>query len=47
MIFTLLHEITHAIVPYHERKVKEKWIRIDHSDKFYKCFLEILNYAFT
>ena len=44
--FTLLHEISHAITPYYERKVKNEWIIVDHSDKFYKNFLEITKIAY-
>lgn len=44
--FTLLHEISHAITPYYERKVKNEWIILDHSDKFYKNFLEITKIAY-
>jgi hypothetical protein len=43
---TLLHEISHAITPYYERKVKDMWIRIDHSDKFYKNFHKIVLQAY-
>lgn len=46
IIFTLLHEISHAITPYFERKVKDKWIIVDHSDKFYDNFLTVLTIAF-
>jgi len=42
IIFTLLHEIAHAITPYYERKIKNEWIRLDHSDKFYKNFHKIM-----
>ncbi len=46
IIFTLLHEITHGITPHYERKVKEQWIVMDHSDKFYTNFLQIMNIAY-
>lgn len=45
MVFTLLHEITHAITPYTERKVKNTWVIIDHSDKFYGNFLLVMDIA--
>lgn len=44
--FVFLHEMTHAITPYYERKVKDKWIRIDHSDKFYKNFQIVMDMAY-
>ena len=44
--FTLLHEISHAITPYYERKVKDQWICMDHSDKFYKNYLDVVKIAF-
>ena len=46
IIFTLLHEISHAITPYFERKVKDKWVIMDHSDKFYNNFLAVLDIGF-
>lgn len=46
IMFTFFHEITHAITPYYERKVKNNWIRMDHSDKFYKNFMDIMKYAY-
>lgn len=46
LIMTLLHEISHAITPYIERKVKNDWIIMDHSHKFYENFLLILDIAY-
>lgn len=46
IMFTFFHEVTHAITPYYERKVKNSWIRMDHSDKFYKNFMDIMKYAY-
>lgn len=30
----------------YERKVKNSWIRLDHSDKFYTNIIKILNLAY-
>lgn len=46
MLFTFFHEMTHAITPQYERKVKNNWIRMDHSDKFYKNFYEVMQTAY-
>jgi hypothetical protein len=46
LLFTFIHECTHAITPHRERKVKNKFIRIDHSRHFYENFLKLLNIAF-
>ena len=45
IMFTFLHECTHVITPEYERKVKDKWIRLDHSDKFYTNFMKIIQIA--
>lgn len=45
LIFTFLHECSHVITPYYERKVKNNWIRLDHSDKFYANFMKIIQIA--
>lgn len=45
-LFVFLHEMTHAITPYYERKVKNEWIRLDHSDKFYTNFHKVMEIAF-
>jgi len=44
--YTLLHEITHCISKYRERKIKDEWIVLDHGDDFYKNYHEVLKYAF-
>jgi hypothetical protein len=46
-LFTFLHEMCHAVTPYCERKVKNQWIRFDHSHLFYNNFLIITNIAFS
>ena len=46
MLFIFIHECTHGITPQRERKVKNSYIRIDHSRQFYENFLELLNYAY-
>ena len=46
IMLSFLHEIAHAITPYYERKVKNIWIRMDHSDKFYKNFFDIVSLAY-
>lgn len=46
MIFIFIHECTHGITPQRERKVKNSYIRIDHSRQFYENFLELLSYAY-
>lgn len=46
MTFVFFHEMTHAITPYYERKVKSQWVRMDHSDKFYKNFMDIMKIAY-
>lgn len=45
MLFIFIHECTHAITPQRERKVKNNYIRIDHSRQFYENFLELISYA--
>jgi Zn-dependent peptidase ImmA (M78 family) len=47
VLFTFLHEMAHAITPYCERKVKNTWVRLDHSDRFYKNFFDIMEIAFA
>ena len=37
----------HAVTPYCERKVKNQWIRFDHSHLFYNNFLDIINIAYS
>lgn len=46
MLFIFIHECTHGITPQRERKVKNSYIRIDHSRQFYENFLELLTYAY-
>jgi hypothetical protein len=46
IVMSLLHEITHAITPQYERKIKNEWIILDHSNKFYQNFLIICNIAY-
>ena len=46
MIFIFIHECTHGITPHMERKVKNKYIRIDHSRQFYENFLDLLLFAY-
>ena len=43
IIFT--HECAHAITPRRERKVKNQFIRIDHSRHFYENFLLLIQIA--
>ena len=45
LLFIFIHECTHAITPQFERKVKNEYVRIDHSRLFYENFLELLNLA--
>lgn len=45
ILFTFLHELTHAITPCYERKVKSRWVQLDHSDKFYHRFLQVMRIA--
>jgi hypothetical protein len=45
IVFTFLHECSHVITPQYERKVKNEWIRLDHSDKFYVNFMKIIEIA--
>ena len=47
LIFTFLHEISHALTPYCERKVKGDWVRLDHCDQFYKNFMDIIEIAYV
>lgn len=44
--FVFLHEMSHVITPYYERKVKNEWIRLDHSDKFYTNFHKVIEIAY-
>jgi hypothetical protein len=42
LLFIFTHECTHGITPYRERKVKETYVRIDHSRHFYIQFFKLL-----
>ena len=46
MVFIFIHECTHGITPQRERKVKNNYIRIDHSRQFYENFMDLLSYAY-
>ena len=45
LLFIFIHECTHGITPQRERKVKNNYIRIDHSRDFYNNFFELLKIA--
>lgn len=45
-VFTLIHEISHALVPHYEKKVKGKYIHVEHSHMFYEKFHELLKVAY-
>ena len=47
LLFIFIHECTHAITPRVERKVKNEYIRIDHSRLFYENFLVLLDLAYN
>ena len=47
ILFIFIHECSHAITPQTERKVKNSYVRIDHSRKFYENFLELLLIAYN
>jgi hypothetical protein len=42
LLFIFTHECTHGITPYRERKVKDTYVRIDHSRQFYIQFFKLL-----
>ena len=42
LLFIFTHECTHGITPYRERKVKDTYVRIDHSRHFYIQFFKLL-----
>jgi len=42
LLFIFIHECTHGIIPHRERKVKNNYIRIDHSRHFYTQFFKLL-----
>lgn len=46
LIFIFIHECSHGITPVVERRVKNEYVRIDHSRHFYDNFLRLLNIAF-
>lgn len=45
LIFIFIHECTHCITPHREKKVKDSYIRIDHSRQFYENFLKLIEIA--
>jgi hypothetical protein len=45
LIFIFIHECTHCITPHREKKVKDSYIRIDHSRQFYENFLTLIEIA--
>ncbi len=45
LIFIFIHECTHCITPHREKKVKDNYIRIDHSRQFYENFLKLIEIA--
>ena len=45
LIFIFIHECTHCITPHREKKVKDSYIRIDHSRQFYDNFLKLIEIA--
>lgn len=45
LLFIFIHECTHGITPQRERKVKNNYIRIDHSRHFYTNFFKLLKIA--
>ena len=47
ILFIFIHECSHAITPQTERKVKNSYVRIDHSRQFYENFLELLLIAYN
>ena len=42
LLFIFTHECTHGITPHRERKVKNNYVRIDHSRHFYIQFFKLL-----
>lgn len=46
LYFIFIHECAHGITPQVERKVKNKYVRIDHSRQFYNNFFNLLEIAF-
>lgn len=45
MMFIFIHECTHCITPHREKKVKNSYVRIDHSRQFYENFLTLIGIA--
>ena len=45
LIFIFIHECTHCITPHREKKVKDSYIRIDHSRRFYENFFILIKIA--
>lgn len=47
LVFTFLHEISHAITDYCERRTKSGlWVVTDHNRQFFENFLILTNLAF-
>ena len=45
LLILFTHECSHGITPRRERKVKNQFIRIDHSRQFYENFLLLIQIA--
>ena len=45
LIFIFIHECTHCITPHRKKKVKDSFIRIDHSRQFYENFFILIKIA--
>ena len=45
LLFIFVHECTHGITSQRERRVKNNYVRIDHSRDFYNNFFELLKIA--
>jgi hypothetical protein len=46
LLHVLLHEISHCITPYIEKKEKKKWIADDHGKHFYDNYLRVMRVAY-
>ena len=42
LLFIFTHECAHGITPHRERKVKNNYVRIDHSRQFYINFFKLI-----
>lgn len=47
LLFIFIHECTHCITSHREKKVKNNFIRIDHSRQFYENFSKLLEIAYN